>query len=141
MNPPKLNKPSLKRLNAIFKTKEDGDNYEITPPGAKGFYTILGDYKDIVNKIHPNKDATIIGITAEFGTVGRGLIGKLKTVNRLILENQGYFAGYGNDSAKAEIQKDYLELFYPSDQQWKDDILRKGNFLLDTVVKRFIEEE
>ena len=139
MNPPKMNKVSEKRLYSIFKKTDAKDLYEITPPGAKGFYTILGDYKDIISKIHPNKNAVIIGITAEFGTVGRGLLGKLKTVNRLILENQGHFVGYANDKIKAEVQKDYLELFYPDDNEWKNNVLTKGHFLLDTVVRRFID--
>lgn len=140
MTPPKMNNSSLKRLDEIFQSKKDEDNYEITPPGAKGFYEILGDYKNIVSKVHPDKSAIIVGITAEFGTVGRGLIGKLKTVNRLILENQGHFAGYGNKDVKNEIQNDYLELFYPSDPSWRKDVLRKGHFLLDTIVKRFIKK-
>lgn len=139
MTPPNMNEASTKKFNNIFKTKDDGDHYEVTPPGAKGFYEILGDYKDIISKIHPSgKEITLIGITAEFGTVGRGLYGKLKTINRLMLENQGHFAGYGNDKVKKEIQKDYLELFYPSEPRWRKDVLRKGNYLLDTIVKRFL---
>ncbi len=140
MTSPKMNKASIERLHKVFKPKLDKDNYELTPPGSKGFYEILGDYKNIASRVHPDKKAIIVGFTAEFGTVGRGLVGKLKTVNRLILENQGHFAGYGNKSVQKEIQKDYLELFYPSDKQWRDDVLRKGHYLLDTLVKRFIKE-
>jgi len=81
----------------------------------------------------------IIPITAEFGTLGNGLVGKTMTINRLILENQGFNHGYTSKSEETHVQAKYLDLFYPQDEAWKNDVIRQGRYLLDTVVKRFIE--
>jgi hypothetical protein len=139
MSKDNINQKSKSVLQKIFKG--DGDMYEHTQPGAKGFYEIKGDYAKMVSLINPQSDKVIVSITAEFGTVGKGLIGKVDTINRLIRENQGHFQGYENQTIKDKVQKDYKELFYPSDKEWRRDVMTKGHFLLDTVLFRFLNME
>ncbi len=132
-----MNEKSTLVFNKIFNNKES-EFYSHTPPGATGFYEIKGDYSKLVSLINPQKEKIIINITAEFGTVGNGLFGKVKTINALILENQGRFNGYKTPEDKEKIREDYKEIFYPHDKEWEENILKRGHFLLDTIVKRFI---
>ena len=136
-----MNQISKKNLKKIFLEERDSDNYELTNSNTHGFYKILGDYAAIISLINPEPEKVIIGITAEFGTVGRGLFGKLTTANRLIRENQGHFSGYTSEKVKKAVIKDYLELFNPSDESWKKNVLRKGRYLLKTIIRRFINLE
>ena len=129
---------SQRAQDKLFDQTTDKGQYEITPPDTEGFYEPQGDYAYVLDKIMPEKDRIIIGITAEFGTVGNGLNGKITTINRLINENQGHHYGYGDDKVKAKVQQKYLELFYPSNEEWKSKVESKGKYLLETVVKRFI---
>jgi len=129
---------SLKRL--VADHPEDRAFFEVTPPEAEGFYEIVGDYANILAKLLPGDERTIIGITAEFGTVGNGLKGKVITINRLIMENQGHFHGYASGKIRSEVERKHLELFYPSSPAWREGLLKNGRYLLDTVVKRFVRE-
>lgn len=138
MTKKQMNAISKKRLEKVF-LKSENDIYEITPPEAEGFYEIHGDYANILTKIFPDENKLIVGITAEFGTVGRGLLGKIKTINRLVRENRGHFSGYGSDCAKQKVQKDFVELFNPNDSKWRSKVLRKGKFLTDNLIKRFLQ--
>jgi hypothetical protein len=138
MSKDNINDKSKEVLLKIFRG--DGDMYEHTLPGAEGFYEIKGDYAKIVSSINPDPKKVIVSFTAEFGTVGKGLVGKVDTINRLIRENQGHFRGYENDNVKKRVQQNYKELFFPSDKQWRKDVLKKGNFLLDTIVFRFLND-
>lgn len=129
---------SQRAQDKLFNQTTDKGQYEITPPDTEGFYEPQGDYAYVLDKIMPEKDRVIIGITAEFGTVGNGLNGKITTINRLINENQGHHYGYVNENVKAKVQQKYLELFYPSNEEWKTKVESKGKYLLETVVQRFI---
>jgi predicted deacylase len=136
-----MNQISKKNLKKIFLEERDSDNYELTNSSTHGFYKIFGDYAAIISLINPEPEKVIIGITAEFGTVGRGLFGKLTTANRLIRENQGHFSGYKSKKVEKAVKKDYLELFNPSNESWKKNVLRKGRYLLKTIIPRFINLE
>lgn len=140
MSKDNMNQKSHAKFKRIFLDSEK-EFYSHTPPGAKGFYEIKGDYSKLVSLINPQKEKVIINITAEFGTVGKGLYGKVKTINALILENQGRFNGYNSLEDEKKIKRNYKEIFYPDDSDWEKDVLTKGHHLLDTVVKRFLKTE
>ncbi len=133
-----ISKSSAKCLSSVFQTDIDKDNYALTPPNSKGFYEIHGNFADIIFKLNKKQDKIILGVTAEFGTLGKGLVGKVKTINRLIRENRGFFYGYANREAEKEIKNDYLELFNPSSTKWRKESLAKARYILEVNLKRFL---
>lgn len=139
MTKKEMNARSRARLNSVFN-KNETNQYEITPPEAEGFYEISGDYANILNKLFPQEDKVIVGVTAEFGTVGRGLLGKIKTINRLVRENRGHFSGYKTQKVEKKVKSDFVELFNPSDKKWQAKVLSKGEFLVNDLVKRFLNQ-
>jgi hypothetical protein len=139
MTQKELTDPSRDLQKKLFNQAGDFGHYELTPPNTKGFYPIFGDYADILGKLKPDPTRVHIGITAEIGTVGNGLIGKVRTINRLILENQGHYYGYKTPEIEATVKKNFLELFYPSDEGWRTKVIRDGRYFLGTVVPRFVK--
>jgi predicted deacylase len=135
-----MNAKSRAAFNKLVDPVRDRGQYEVTPPEAEGFYEIHGDYANILGKLHPDEKRIIIPLTAEFGTVGNGLPGKITTINRLILENQGHLNGYANARTQSAVERRYLELFYPQTGAWKESTLQKGRYLLDVIVRRFISQ-
>ena len=135
-----LNPLSQAAQAKLFDPNLDKGQYELAPPDSEGFYEIHGDYANIIEKILKDPKKVVIGITAEFGTVGNGLVGKLITINRLILENQGHHYGYKNSHIEKVVKKRYLELFNPSNKTWRTRVMTQGRYLLDVVMKRFIEQ-
>ncbi len=140
MTKKEMNEASRAAQSKLFAGRDDAAHYELTPPEAEGFYEILGDYANILAKLFPEPNRVVIGITAEFGTVGNGLGGKVVTINRLIKENEGYLYGYGDARTEAKVKRDFRELFFPSSPKWRAGVLANGKYLLDTVVKRFISQ-
>lgn len=140
MTKKEMNDASRAAEAELFRGAEDAAHYELTPPEAEGFYEILGDYANILAKLFPEPNRVIVGVTAEFGTVGNGLGGKTVTINRLINENQGYFHGYADAKTEAKVKHRFRELFFPSNPKWRSLVLANGKYLLDTVVKRFIAQ-
>lgn len=133
----KMNMKSKSELSKLFQPSE---HYNLTLGNSSGFYEIKGNHVDILNLIIEDKDKTILGITAEFGTIGAGIVGKVRTINRLILENQGRFAGYSSKEIQTSIEKDYLELFFPSDLAWRKKVLTDGKYLMNTIVPKFVKD-
>jgi predicted deacylase len=135
-----MNDVSTSALRKLFTGPNDSNHYALTPPEAEGFYEIFGDYANILSKLFTEPTRIIVGVTAEFGTVGNGLKGKIVTINRLIRENQGFNYGYLNSEVERSVKQKYRELFFPSDPKWRARTLANGKYLLDTVLKRFIQE-
>ena len=133
-----MNEVSKLKLKQMLNFPEDKTYYQETLPHAEGFYEIYGDYANILRQLTSQEQQVIIPVTAEFGTMGNGLLGKIKTINRLILENQGFYFGFKSKAIEEQVKKDYLELFYPSDLEWRKKALIDGKYLLDVVLRRFI---
>jgi predicted deacylase len=133
-----LNEVSRAAQAKLFANPADRNHYEVTPPDAEGFYDIHGDYTNLLGKLFPEDDRIILPITAEFGTVGKGLQGKIRTINRLVLENQGHFHGYADQAQELRVKRRFRELFFPSDPKWRAKTIRDGRYFLDIVVRRFL---
>lgn len=129
---------SKEYFSKVFKQDVDKEKYDLTLSSREGFYEVSGDYTTVLGKLFPGEEKIILSTTAEFGTMGNGTLGKLVTINRLILENQGYYYGYANEVVQAEVRQDFKELFFPESKKWRSQVLDSGKYLMDVVVKRFI---
>ncbi|WP_339145924.1 MULTISPECIES: DUF2817 domain-containing protein [unclassified Sutcliffiella] len=58
--------------------------------------------------------------TFEFGTMGTGLWSSIDSVKRTIMENQLIQKGSNNDTSVEILESRYREMFYPSEQKWRD---------------------
>jgi hypothetical protein len=131
-----VNSKSRALSEKLFQDPIDS-GIEYTPPSSTGFYATSGDYADIFVKLFPGDEKEVVGITAEFGTIGDGLVDQIRSLNRMILENQGFHHGYKNAEVRNNVEKDYRDLFSPDDPNWKNSVLNEGRFLFERVINKF----
>jgi hypothetical protein len=85
------------------------------------FYAIHGDMIDYVYTLRdrdfPQKQ--LYSTSFEFGTFGATLSARLRTLRAMILENQSYWYGAVSENTKARVQREFQELFYPIEPEWR----------------------
>lgn len=85
------------------------------------FYAIHGDMIDYVytlrDKEFPGK--RLYATSFEFGTFGASTRARLRTLRAMVLENQLYWYGASSESTRARVQREFEELFYPSEDRWR----------------------
>lgn len=107
-------KPRFKKY-----TEELFQGYEIDWASDDEFYTVTGDLCTYVYKILPKK-SEIIPMVFEYGTLdSHTTMGAIESMKRLIRENQGARYGYKTHEDKLKIQAEFLEMFSPSDPEWR----------------------
>jgi hypothetical protein len=127
----------------ILDPIQDVSIYKLTSVDEPGFYPTTGDLIDFASTVmknpeNPSKDTekAVAAFTVEFGTLGASLLAKLETLNRMILENQGFHHGYLRRTDETKIKRDFLELFYPSDPLWQKQVLNHAGELLLRILDR-----
>ncbi len=98
-------------------------NYPLVlTPESDGFYITKGDNTDYIYQLQQKdyQQVNLYSTTFEFGTLGTNMVGSIKSLRNTIDENRLY--SYGTDSKWTEekIKNRYLEMFYPSEQKWRD---------------------
>jgi hypothetical protein len=85
------------------------------------FYAIRGDMIDFVYRLQRAEFPALrlYSTTLEFGTFGDSLLGGLRSLRALVLENQLHHYGAANDKVRAAVQHEFAELFMPSDATWQ----------------------
>ncbi len=130
-NPAK--EPVRKLMTDIF------EGFKIDWGDSDNFYTVTGDFVGYIGKI--NKDKIFIPIAFEFGTMNSSqTIGSIKSLHVMILENQGAHYGYKSKTDSLKVQKDIREMYYPSSEKWRTNVIDKTKLILDKSLKRFTEK-
>ena len=109
--------------------------YRIDWGDNKDFYTYGGAFADYIGPLVSGK--TYYPMVFEFGTFdSQKTFGSLRQLYYMILENQGFHYGYKDEKTEARIKKDFLELFFPSDQAWRSKAIVDAKRILMLVLER-----
>jgi predicted deacylase len=122
----------------LFRPDQDLDTYRFTPNDANGFYETYGDLNNVIPELL-TKEQRAVAVTMEFGTIGNGPLSKLQTINRLILENQGFQYGYSNDRIRDAVETAFQDLFYPREDLWRHTVIEKARQTFDLIGNRTIK--
>lgn len=123
-----------KRMEYIF------EGFQIDWGDSDDFYTITGDFVSYIGKI--NHDKISIPMVFEFGTMNsQTTLGSLKSIHIMILENQCEQYGFSSDEDFKKIKKDLIEMYYPTSNAWKSNVIDQTKILFDNSLKRFGELE
>jgi hypothetical protein len=104
------------------------------------FYNYSGDFVSYIHKI--NNDKIFIPMLFEYGTMGsRKILGSIKSLHIMILENQGEHYGYVSDEDLKKVKQDFVEMYNLSSDSWKSQIINETKIVFDKSLKRFSELE
>lgn len=105
--------------------------------GSSGdFYTISGEYIGWVNSLVP--DVLCIPMCFEFGTLNsQETFGSLKSMQVMILENQGAHYGYKNEKNKTKVKHMFNELYFPSSSVWRSKVISDSYMMLDMMMNNY----
>jgi hypothetical protein len=129
-----INKPEddavVKGMETVFEgSKIDWGN-------SGDFYTITGDYTSWVSDLVP--EVFNIPMVFEYGTMNtKKTFGSLKSMQIMILENQGTFFGYKNLKNEQRIKELYNELYFPSSPAWRSKVISDSYVMINRMIKNF----
>jgi len=120
------------------KTEKLFEGYQIDWGDSGDFYTITGDFSGFIGKLLPGK--THIAMTFEYGTMdSQKTMGSIRSIKNMILENQGVHNGYKKDKDRSKVEKNILEMYYPSDPEWRKGIMVQTEKVFETLFSRFAD--
>jgi len=124
------NETQQKAFDTVFA------GYNIDTGNSKDFYPTIGGYTDWTAGAFPDKK--VVAMTFEFGTLNSQTIrGGLRSMWTMAIENQAFQQGVKYDADRAEIRRNFEELFNPQDPQWQQAVLEQGAEALETTLSRF----
>jgi hypothetical protein len=104
------------------------------------FYTISGEYIVWANSLVP--DVFCIPMCFEFGTLNsQKTFGSLKSMQIMILENQGAHYGYKNEKNETKVKHLFNELYYPSSTVWRSKVISDAYEMMNRMMKKYEEFE
>lgn len=115
----------------------EGKYFKFANSEDDGFYQIEGDIIDFIPELKLN--GRVASFTAEFGTMGLGILPQLRTLGRIVKENQGHHHGYSSEEMRERTKKRYKELFFPDQRKWRKKVQKANDFLLGEVIDSFVQ--
>jgi hypothetical protein len=101
------------------------------------FYDTNGDMVKWIGQLIP-EDKTYIGTTLEYGTLdSQTLIGGVRSLQRMRLENQAFHHGCTSESVKQGVLQRFADMFDPPDGKWRRGILDATRRDVPILVGRF----
>ena len=100
------------------------------------FYAVQGEMITFFGtKIYEKTKADITGITFEYGTLdSQKTLGSIESLRRIVLENQNFHFPASNEDSDS-IKNIYREMFYPSDETWRKNVLEQTDVKLSELLK------
>jgi hypothetical protein len=104
---------------------------------ADEFYKINGDMNDYFYILRDTEfpDKKLFSSGFEFGTFGDSLFALIRSLRITILENQLRQFGAKSESIARAVRKEYGELFFPSEQRWREKALADGRQALKGILQ------
>jgi len=113
------------------------EGYQIDWGDSKDFYTITGDFSDLIGKMLPDK--LVIPMTFEFGTMdSQKTMGSLHSIQNMILENQGFHHGYKNKRSERKIKEWFREMYAPVSPVWRTMIMQQSDAVMKQVFEKLL---
>lgn len=107
------------------------------PRKERQFYTIRGGFRGYVGNLLPH-DKNYIGIVFEFGTLNsQELAGSVRSLHNMIIENQGFHHGYKNNQSEKIVKTRFREMFFPSSEIWRSQIMKQASEILPVLTDRY----
>ena len=112
--------------------------YPIVSGNDEDFYSVHGDFTQFTRDL-TNEKQLFFPITFEYGTLdSQTTWGSLKSLDNMILENQGHHHGFRSSKDENEIKRRFREMYTPSDQKWRDSVIQQTRKIWLETLPRFL---
>ena len=129
-----MDKPEDEKVLKGVETIFEGEKIDWGSSGD--FYTINGEYIAWVNSLAP--EVLCIPMLFEFGTMdSQETFGSLKSMQIMIIENQGAHYGYKNEKNKLKAKNLFDELYYPASSVWRSKVIFDGYHKMSTMMNNY----
>ncbi|PWU18681.1 MAG: hypothetical protein C5B49_06840 [Bdellovibrio sp.] len=129
-----ITQSSVELRNKIFPGIHP--SFTVTPSDADGYYRTRGALNESCEDLAAPAQA-VAAATLEFGTLGDDIFNQLRTVNRMVLENQGSRFGFTSKDTEDEVKDHFKELFFPSDPVWRGQVESSTDAVFSLVLNKF----
>ncbi len=97
------------------------------------FYTVTGDVVGWMGSLR--RSGLHLPAVLEYGTMdSQTTMGSIKSLHVSVLENQGAQFGYADEGSRADIRRNFLEMFNPSSPAWRTKVIQDSRALLRAVM-------
>ena len=88
---------------------------------SEEFYVTYGDTTDYFYRLAKSKntDKSLYSTCFEFGTIGDGFLDSILSLKYTVDENRQHWYPTTNATAEQVVRENYLELFYPTETEWR----------------------
>ena len=115
-------------FNSVFETMTEAESqaafgYDyVIAHDSEAFYATTGDTTDFFYRLADSKgtDKTLFSTCFEFGTIGDAFFDTILSLKYTVDENRNHWYPTGNETTAEIIRQNYLELFYPTETQWRE---------------------
>ena len=91
-----------------------------------------------VNSLVP--DVYCIPMLFEFGTMdSQKSFGSLKSIQIMIVENQGVHYGYKDEQTEQKVKSMFSEMYYPTSPVWSSKVMTDTYHLIYTMLENYAE--
>jgi hypothetical protein len=103
------------------------------------FYSMQGDMIDYLYSLIQNEfpKKHYYGASFEFGTFGDTALARLRSLRTMVFENQSYHFGTVDAQTARQIDDEFLELYYPRAQDWREKALFDARQAFDGILKAY----
>lgn len=109
------------------------------PNREKEFYTVTGMFRQYVGSLL-SADKKYIRIAFEYGTLNsQSVTGSIRSLHNMILENQGFQHGYENSETENLVKHRFREMFFPSSEIWRSQIMKQTSEILPVLINRYAQ--
>ncbi len=129
-----LENATIRSVSAVF----DGYRIECRNESGKfkNTYEAKGTFLEFVSGLA--KGRTYVPMTLRFGTIdNRRLSSQVLALARVVHENQCLQFGYMTERDKKLIRKNFLNVYFPESEQWRERVISNAREVLPVLVERF----
>ncbi len=109
------------------------------PDTGKEFYLATGVFRNYLGSLI-SADKKYIRIAFEYGTLeSQSMVGSIRSLQNIILENQGFHYGYENNHTEDLVKNRFREMFFPSSKIWRSQIMKQTSEILPILIDRYAE--
>lgn len=115
-------------FNSVYETMSEAQSQEafdydhIIAYDSEAFYATTGDTTDFFYRLAESMDSgkTLFSTCFEFGTIGDAFFDTILSLKYTVDENRNHWYPTDNKVSAEIVRQNYLELFYPTETQWRE---------------------